>query len=188
MRRDAASPGHARARAPVGHRWVIAAAGNNRLPDRRHHVVFHHARSRLGEYRGDDFVEYFRGALHPGDFFGAFHRAGVLQEFPWRFRTVLWERRGALCRAFQLTTVPSGARKRPLKPLTPMRALSSCNSFMRAIIGGLHSRRDARMSLSQSCAMRHHSISLPPRTNAVGSPDCGNTTATSVWWPPIWVR
>jgi hypothetical protein len=62
----------------VGHRWIVAAIGDDSLPDRCHHVVFHHARARFGEDRGDDFVEDLSGTLDPGNFLWAFDRAGIL--------------------------------------------------------------------------------------------------------------
>ena len=99
MGRDAAGPRHAGASAPVGHRWIIAAIGDDRLPDGRDHVVFHHAWARFGEDRGDDLVEDLGGAFHPGDFFRTFDRARVLQQFGGVFKLELWETLGARCRA-----------------------------------------------------------------------------------------
>ncbi len=149
------------------------------MPDGRHYVVFHDARLRLREDGFDHLVENLRGALYPGDFFGAFDRAGFLEQF----RGIFKLRLGKVFSHFFDHAVHDGPFRRAKQTAQTADAdacLSKPSSLIRSITGSPQDRRDGADIRYQSWAMLHHSTSLPPRTKAVTSPDSGKTTATSV--------
>src|SRR5499433_173467 len=88
---DARSPWDFNTRTPVGHGRIVAAVGNDRIPDGCHHFVLHDTGLRFREDGFYDLVEDLSSTFYPCDFFRPLDRARILKHFRRILEFGLWE-------------------------------------------------------------------------------------------------